>query len=58
MAENFYALEDAFQASYILESVIRNFEDYPEVVKDAETALAVIKTNEAKTNSSVEIDEN
>ena len=58
MAENFYALQDAFQASYILESVIRNFEDYPEVVKEAETALLVIKVNEAKTNSSIETDKN
>ncbi|MFC4632473.1 tetratricopeptide repeat protein [Dokdonia ponticola] len=54
MAKNFYALEDAYQATYILESVITNFSDYPAIVKEAQQQLALIKTNEAKTNSSVE----
>ncbi len=54
MAKNFYALGDAYQATYILESVITNFTDFPDVVKDAEAQLEIIKTNEAKTNASVE----
>lgn len=54
MAKNFYALKDAYQATYILESVTKNFPDYPEVVEEAKAELAVIKTAEAKTNSSVE----
>ncbi|WP_299767510.1 tetratricopeptide repeat protein [uncultured Dokdonia sp.] len=54
MAKNFYALEDAYQATYILESVITNFSDYPEIVQEAQEQLALIKANEAKTNSSVE----
>jgi TolA-binding protein len=58
MAQNFYALKDAFQASYILESVITNFEDYPEVVEEAKTELAIIKATESKTNTSVETDKN
>jgi TolA-binding protein len=53
MAKNFYALEDAFQATYILESVIKNFTDFTQEVKEAETELARIKTAEAKRNSSV-----
>lgn len=53
MAKNFYALEDAFQATYILESVIKNFTDYTEEVAEAETELAKIKKAEAKRNSSV-----
>ncbi len=53
MAKNFYALEDSFQATYILESVIKNFEKYPEEVAKAEAELAKIKTAEAKRNSSV-----
>ena len=53
MAKNFYALEDAFQATYILESVIKNFTDYTDEVAEAETELAKIKTAEAKRNSSV-----
>ena len=58
MAQNFYALKDAFQATYILESVITNFEDYPEVVEEAKAELAVIKATEAKTNSSVDTEKN
>ncbi len=58
MAKNFYGLNDAYQATYILESVITNFTDYPDVVEDAKQELAIIKTAEAKTNSSVETDGN
>jgi len=58
MANNFYALKDAYQATYILESVITNFADYQEVVEEAKTELSKIKAAEAKTNSSVETDGN
>ncbi|GHC61413.1 tetratricopeptide repeat protein [Ulvibacter litoralis] len=58
MAKNFYGLEDAYQATYILESVISNFTEYPEVVEEAKAELTVIKASEAKTNSSVETEEN
>ncbi|MAP80352.1 MAG: hypothetical protein CL526_04620 [Aequorivita sp.] len=54
MAKNFYQLNDAYQATYILESVIKNFTDYPEIVSEAETELSSIKNTEAKTNASVE----
>ncbi|WP_271855441.1 tetratricopeptide repeat protein [Patiriisocius marinus] len=54
MAKNFYALGDAYQATYILESVITNFKDFPNVVAEAQTELNKIKAAEAKTNSSVE----
>ncbi|HPE84458.1 MAG TPA: tetratricopeptide repeat protein, partial [Aequorivita sp.] len=54
MAKNFYALKDAYQATYILESVTKNFTDYPDIVEEAKAELAVIKNAEAKTNSSVE----
>ncbi|MBV1922399.1 MAG: tetratricopeptide repeat protein, partial [Flavobacteriaceae bacterium] len=57
MADNFYQLEDAFQATYILENVISNFSDYPDVVDDAKEKLAVIKKAEAKTNSSIDIED-
>ncbi|EDP94231.1 tetratricopeptide repeat protein [Kordia algicida OT-1] len=53
MAKNFYALEDSFQATYILESVIKNFTKYPDEVAEAEAELAKIKNAEAKRNSSV-----
>ncbi len=58
MAKNFYALGDAFQATYILESVISNFPDFTEVVTEAQEELNKIKAEEAKTNSSVETDDN
>ena len=54
MAKNFYGLKDAFQANYILESVIKNFTDFPDVVEDAKNEQAIIQTEEAKTNSSIE----
>ena len=54
MAKNFYALNDAYQATYILESVTTNFTDFPDVVEEAKAELAVIKNTEAKTNASVE----
>jgi TolA-binding protein len=58
MAKNFYALGDAFQATYILESVISNFPDFDDVVEEATVELNKIKVEEAKTNSSIETDDN
>lgn len=54
MAKNYYALNDAFQATYILDSVIQNFKDYEDVVTEAQTTLTKIKTEQAKTNASVQ----
>ncbi|WP_370476800.1 tetratricopeptide repeat protein [Tamlana flava] len=54
MAKNFYALNDAFQATYILESVIQNFAEFDDVVSEAKTELSKIKAEEAKTNSSIQ----
>jgi hypothetical protein len=58
MAKNFYALDDAYQATYILESVISNFTDYPDVVDEAKAELVVIKAAQSKTNASVNTGEN
>jgi len=55
MAKNYYALEDAFQANYILESIVKNYaEDYPEIAETAQKELDIIKAKEAETNSSVD----
>ncbi|SFZ92693.1 TolA-binding protein [Flaviramulus basaltis] len=54
MAKNYYALNDAFQATYILESVIQNFPEFDDVVSEAKAELSKIKTEEAKTNSSIQ----
>lgn len=53
MAQNFYGLKDAYQATYILESVLKNFTDYPDIIDEARTLLADIKSKEAQTNTSV-----
>ncbi|WP_406683353.1 tetratricopeptide repeat protein [Seonamhaeicola sp. MEBiC1930] len=54
MAKNFYALDDAFQATYILESVIGNFAEFEDVVDEAKEELSKIKAEESKTNSSIQ----
>jgi tetratricopeptide (TPR) repeat protein len=53
MGKNFYGLKDSFQATYILEAVIKNFAEYNDVVQEATTELNKIKTEEAKRNASV-----
>ncbi|WP_035670655.1 tetratricopeptide repeat protein [Flavobacterium sp. 83] len=53
MAKNFYGLKDSYQATYILENVIQNFNDFPDVVSEAQTELDAIKSEESKTNSSI-----
>ena len=53
MAKNFYVLEDAFQATYILESVLENFSEYPDIVAEANGELSLIKSREAENNSSI-----
>ncbi len=58
MAKNFYALDDAFQATYILDSVVENFSDYPEIVAEAKGELSIIKSREAERNSSVDTNGN
>ena len=58
MAKNFEQLEDAFQATYILENVISNFGAYPEIVEEARAELAQVKAREARRNASVSPDGN
>nr|WP_314896471.1 tetratricopeptide repeat protein [uncultured Flavobacterium sp.] len=53
MAKNFYGLKDSYQATYILENVIQNFTDFPDVISEAQTELDAIKAEESKTNSSI-----
>ena len=55
MSQNFYQLDDAFQASYILESILTNFTQFPEIIKQAMLDLENIKTIEAKNNSSIKL---
>ena len=54
MAKNFYGLKDSYQATYILESIIKNFTTYPDVVEEAQKELDAIKGEESKRNSSIQ----
>ena len=55
MAQNFYALEDTFQATYILESVIKNFESYSEISDEAKALLKNYQEALQKTNASIDL---
>ncbi|MGB0778175.1 MAG: tetratricopeptide repeat protein [Flavobacteriaceae bacterium] len=46
MSQNFSALEDTFQATYILESVIQNYPQFKDVQQQANKQLKALKTNE------------
>ena len=54
MAKNNYGLKDSFNATVILESVIANLKEYPDLVEEAQKELTFIKTEEAKRNSSIQ----
>jgi len=58
MAKNFNALNDTYQATYILESIIKNFTNYKDLVKEAKVELTIIKKEAAKTNESVNATDN
>ena len=53
MAANFQALNDSYQATFILETVIKNFADFSDIVAKAQADLDTIKAEESKTNSSL-----
>ena len=53
MAKNYFSMNDSFQATEILQSVIENFTDYADVVAEAQKELDYIKGEEAKRNSSI-----
>lgn len=55
MAQNFYALNDTFQATYILESVIKNFKTFETIVDTAEILLEDYRKAIQKTNASVKL---
>ena len=53
MARNYYQLKDNFSATSILDSVIKNFKEFDDVVAEAQTELNRIKGEISKTNSSI-----
>ncbi|WP_086031279.1 tetratricopeptide repeat protein [Tenacibaculum holothuriorum] len=58
MAKNFYALKDAYQATYILENIIKNFTQFKDIIEEAKNELRTIKNKEAKTNESINNSQN
>ncbi len=53
MGKNYYGLKDVYQATFVLENIIKNFKQFEDIVEEAEKELKIIKENEAKTNNSV-----
>ena len=53
MAKNFNALNDAFQATYILESLITNYDQFPDIVMKGKSLLQQINEEQAKQNASL-----
>ena len=53
MGKNYYGLKDVYQATFVLENIIKNFKQFKDIIKEAEEELKIIKENEAKTNNSV-----
>src|SRR5690606_15591359 len=58
MAQNFAAMDDAFQATYILQSVIDNFGQFPEVVQQAKDELVKVKQKESQRKSYIAPNQN
>ena len=57
MAQNYYALNDAFQATYILENVIKNFSNFAELKTEATQLLETYKRELSKSNASIEAEQ-
>jgi len=55
MAQNFYALGDTFQATYILESVVKNFGTYKDITDSAKLLLKDYQQAIQKTNASIDL---
>lgn len=53
MAKNYFQMKDNFSATSILDSVIKNFKDFPDVIEEAQAELRIVKGEAAKTNSSL-----
>ena len=53
MAKNFYALDDSFQATYILESLMENYAHFEDLSSVAKSLLEEIKQKESEQNASL-----
>lgn len=57
MAKNYYALNDAFQATYILENVVKNFSNFVELKTEATQLLENYERELSKSNASIEAEQ-
>jgi len=57
MAKNYYALNDAFQATYILENVVKNFSNFVELITEATQLLENYERELSKSNASIEAEQ-
>lgn len=53
MGKNYYGLNDVYQATYVLENIIKNFKQYEDIIEEAQTELKTIKSEESKRNESI-----
>ena len=53
MGANYYALDDVYQATFVLDNVIKNFQEFKDIIKEAQQALNTIREKEAQLNNSV-----
>ena len=53
MAKNYFTLDDAFQATYILESVIKNFASFEPLKQEATQLLETYERELSKSNASI-----
>ena len=56
MSKNFYQLDDAFQSSFILKSLLENFTQFPVVIEEAKADLENLRRVEAENNSSINLE--
>ncbi len=52
LAKNYFKLQDVFQAVFVLESIIENFDRYPELIKESKSLLELYKDSSLSTNPS------
>ena len=53
LAKNYYALNDAFQAVFVLESIIENFDSFPLIVQEASELIETYRASLSEENRSI-----
>ncbi len=53
LAKNYYALNDAFQAVFVLESIIENFDSFPLIAKEASELIEAYRVSLSEENRSI-----